>query len=88
MRNNKYDYWNVIQMSTNYGWEDVSCYECDSTGYSKERTEITVISKRTGEPIKRNVSVLSQDLKEYQFSGGSYRVIFRRELKTVSIPTV
>lgn len=84
MKQNKYKYLNVIQQNCAGYWEDVSEYECDSTGYSKERVQVTFTSKRTGLPITRNFSLLSQDLKEYNLMGYPTRVIFRKELNQVT----
>lgn len=78
MKNNKYEYWNVIQQHYGQGWEDVSHYEATSQGVSIEKTEIDS-TKFPGKRIK--VSLLSQDLKEYRFTGYATRVIFRKELK-------
>lgn len=74
----KYNYWNVIQQHYGQGWEDVSHYEATSTGVSIEQTEINS-KRRPGTKIK--VSLLSQDLKEYQMMEYATRVIFRKELK-------
>ena len=65
MRVNKYTYYKVIQQNYgSYGWEDVSFYETDSTGYApKEQREL-----------------LKHDLKEYRFTGYPTRVIKRKEL--------
>lgn len=76
MKQNKYNYLNVIQQHYGQGWEDVSTYEATSAGVSKEQTEI--ISKRTGRKIK--VSLCSQDVKEYRLTGYPTRVVFRKEL--------
>ena len=71
MKTNKFDYWKVIQQNYGFGFEDVSFYESDSTGYM----------------TKENRLLLKHDLKEYLFAGAgqcSTRVIFRREPKTVN----
>lgn len=67
----KYRYLKVIQQhySAAYGWEDVSEYETDSTGYAP----------------KEQRRLLIHDLKEYRFTGYPTRVIRRRELNTVTI---
>lgn len=75
----KYEYFNVIQQNCGQGWEDVSQYEAKSTGESIEKVEIDSV-KYPGK--KRKVSLCSQDLKEYQFTGYATRVIFRKELRT------
>ncbi len=82
MRQNKYNYLNVIQQNYAGYWEDVSEYEANSAGISKEKTEVEVISKRTGLPIKIMRSCCSQDFKEYQLLGYPTRIIFRKELNT------
>jgi len=76
-KQNKYYYCKVIQQNFGGGWEDVSEYECDSQGRTKEKVE-KVINGRT---IK--VSLLKLDLKEYEL-GNNYptRVIFRKQLAT------
>lgn len=80
MKQNKYKYLNVIQQNCAGYWEDVSEYEAYSNGESKEYEEITVISKKTGLPIKRIISACGKDLKEYLLMGYATRVIFRKEL--------
>ena len=67
----KYRYLKVIQQyySSSYGWEDVSEYETDSTGYAN----------------KEQRWLLSHDLKEYRLTGYPTRVIKRRELNTVTV---
>lgn len=72
---NKYEYFKVIQQHTSYGWEDVSHYETDSTFYPKEKSDKL-------SPTGKKESLLSHDMREYRLSGGSYRVIGRRELNT------
>ena len=67
MKTRKYDYFKVIQQNYGFGFEDVSFYETDSTGYA----------------TKENRELLKHDLKEYRFASPvPTRVIFRRELKT------
>lgn len=85
MRQNKYNYLNVIQQNYAGYWEDVSEYEADSMGRSKERNDVIVISKRTGLPVKRSVSLCSQDFKEYVMTGYPTRLIFRKELNEVIV---
>lgn len=86
MKQNKYKYLNVIQQyyTGSYGWEDVSEYEAYSNGNSKEYEDITVISKKTGLPVKRIISSCGKDLKEYLLMGYPTRVIFRKELNQVT----
>lgn len=81
MKNNKYNYLNVIQQNYGQGWEDVSEYEADSTGRSIGESLHSgkfVTSKRTGR--KREITLLAHDLIEYNMSGYATRVIFRKEL--------
>ena len=80
MKQNKYNYLAVIQQHYGQGWEDVSEYETYSTGECKEKTEITVISKKTGLPVKRFTSLCRADFGEYQRTGYATRIIFRKEL--------
>lgn len=63
MKTPKYKYNKIIQGNYGHGWEDVSEYDCNSSGsMSKEEREL-----------------LKNDLKEYKASGqGTYRVIFRK----------
>lgn len=76
---NKYNYVKVIQQFFNgaYGWEDVSEYECNSTGQTKE---MSGVFKELKNGRKRELTSLEHDLKEYQLTGYPTRVIFRREL--------
>lgn len=83
MRQNKYEYSNVIQQNYGaYGWEDVSEYEADSTGHSKEMSG-KFIERPNGR--KRELTLLAHDLKEYRLTGHPTRVIFRRTLKTETV---
>ncbi len=71
MKTTKYDYTKVIQQSYGQGWEDVSEYEADSQGLTKEFT--TTNGKRE--------KLITHDLREYRTLGYPTRVIFRRTLK-------
>ncbi len=85
MKNNKYEYWNVIQQHYGQGWEDVSHYEADSKGRSigdSLHSGKFVTNEKTGRT--RELTLLSHDLKEYQFTGYPTRVIFRKELKELA----
>ena len=64
---NKYTYLKIIQQyySSNYGWEDVSQYGCNSMNYIIDKSE-------------RNC--FKSDLKEYKMLGYPTRVIYRKEL--------
>jgi len=78
---NKHNYLNVIQQYYGQGWEDVSEYEADSTGRSIGEALHSgkfVTNAKTGRT--RELTLLSHDLKEYQFTGYPTRVIFRKEL--------
>lgn len=82
MRNNKYDYSKVIQQNYGTGWEDVSTYETDSTGYLTQENRHSgkfIVDERTGK--KRELTLLTHDLREYRTLGYPTRVIQRRELK-------
>lgn len=80
---NKYNYLNVIQQYYGQGWEDVSEYEADSQGRSIGEALHSgkfVTNERTGRT--REMTLLTHDLKEYELTGYSTRVIFRKELNT------
>lgn len=76
-RETKYNYYNVIQQHYGQGWEDVSEYEADSTGQSKEMSDKP--NPKTGRPE----TLLRHDLREYNLTGYATRVIFRKELKAI-----
>lgn len=84
MRKNKYIYLKVIQQNFGQGWEDVSEYETDSLGNPMEihTPEIRVQGVGGKWLVKRKVTLLSYDLKEYKLSGYLTRVIRRKELNT------
>lgn len=66
MKAKKFDYLKVIQQHYGCcGWEDVSHYETDSTGWA-------------GKEIR---DLIKHDVKEYRLMGYPTRVIFRRELR-------
>lgn len=75
--NNKYNYINVIQQHYGQGWEDVSEYEANSQGVSTEMSGQFVTLKSGS---KRELTLLSHDLREYRLTGYPTRVIFRKEL--------
>lgn len=60
----KYNYYKVIQGNWGYGWDDESFYPSNSLGWMP----------------KQDRELLRSDFKEYCFSGGAHRIIFRREL--------
>lgn len=67
MKTTKYKYLKVIQQHYGQGWEDVSEYETDSQGNTKEfHTD--------------GKSLIKHDLKEYRLTDYSTRVIRRKEL--------
>lgn len=78
MKNNKYNYLNVIQQNYGQGWEDVSEYEANSTGSTIEQ-----IRRLNKYGKMQNLSLCSEDAKEYRLTGYSTRVIFRKELKSI-----
>ncbi len=76
MKKLKYNYLNVIQQYYGYGWEDVSEYAANSNGVSSELSGSFVILK-SGR--KRELTLLTHDVREYRLTGYPTRVIFRRE---------
>jgi hypothetical protein len=86
MKNNKFEYWNVIQQNYGQGWEDVSHYEANSKGASigeaAKGSGKFVTNSRTGK--KRELTLLQHDLAEYLYTGYSTRVIFRKERKEIA----
>lgn len=74
MKNNKFEYWNVIQQHYGHGWEDVSHYEANSSGISQEMSD-------KPSPTGKKETLLRHDLREYNMTGYATRVIFRKELK-------
>lgn len=75
MKNNKFTYYQVIQQNYGQGWEDVSHYKTNSSGYCIERTE-----KLNSKGKMQSFSNCSIDLKEYQLTGYPTRTINRKEL--------
>lgn len=81
MKQNKYNYLNVIQQHYGQGWEDVSTYEANSIGKcigDSLHSGKFVTNKRTGKP--REITLLTHDLIEYEKTGYATKVIFRKEL--------
>lgn len=81
MKQNKYNYLNVIQQYYGQGWEDVSEYEADSKGRSINDSLHSgkfITNPKTGSV--KEITLLSHDLAEYQLTGYPTRVIFRKEL--------
>lgn len=82
MKQNKYEYWNVIQQHYGQGWEDVSHYEADSKGRSIGEALHSgkfVTNSKTGRT--RELTCLTHDIAEYRLTGYATRVIFRKEIK-------
>lgn len=81
MKNNKYEYSQVIQQNFGQGWEDVSHYETDSNYINREKYG-SFREGKNGRMIE--ISLISHDLAEYRFTGYPTRLINRRELKPVT----
>lgn len=79
MKKNKYNYLKVIQQNYAGYWEDVSEYESDSMGNTKEMSG-SFRTLKNG--MKREIKLITHDLKEYQTLPYPTRVIFRKELNT------
>lgn len=82
MKQNKYQYWNVIQQHYGQGWEDVSHYEADSKGRSigdALHSGKFVTNDKTGRT--KEITLLSHDAAEYRRTGYLTRIVFRKELK-------
>lgn len=77
MKTNKFNYLNIIQQHYGQGWDDVSEYEANSKGVSKERA---LEKWASGKHRPTGQTLLSHDLKEYKLLGYPTRVIFRKEL--------
>ena len=83
MKQNKYNYLNVIQQNYGQGWEDVSEYEANSKGKCINESLHSgkfVTNQRTGK--QREVTLLTYDLIEYNKTGYPTRTIFRKELNS------
>lgn len=70
MKTNKYKYLKIIQQNYGQGWEDVSYYETNSSGFPIEYLE------------GRSKTLFSNDLKEYRQTGYPTRFVKRKELNT------
>ena len=79
MKQNKYEYFLVIQQNYRHGWEDNSLYECSSSGVAKEFSGKFNTNKYG---LKVPISLYKHDLKEYILTGYATRTICRKELKT------
>lgn len=78
MKNNKYEYIKVIQQNYGFGWEDNSEFDCNSMGVTTLMSGVFITSKNG---VKRELTALTHDLKEYRLTGYPTRVIFRKTLK-------
>lgn len=76
MKTLKYKYTRVIQQHYGFAWEDVSEYDCNSQGITTEMSGTFTTSKNG---VKREVSALTHDVKEYRLTGYPTRVIFRKQ---------
>ena len=77
MKQNKYNYYLVIQQNYGHGWEDNSHYACTSSGIPIEQSHEFRILKSG---MKMPLSLHAHDLREYRLTGYSTRSIFRKEL--------
>lgn len=77
MKQNKYNYYLVIQQNYGHGWEDNSHYLAKSDGTPIEKSHEFFYSK-SGTKIP--LSLHAHDLREYRLTGYSTRSIFRKEL--------
>lgn len=78
MRQNKYNYFLVIQQNYGQGWEDVSEYETDSQFINREKSGVFFTNKY-GRQQER--SLIAHDIAEYRLTGYATRLIKRKELK-------
>ena len=74
---NKYTYLKVIQQNYGQGWEDVSQYETGSDFVSIEKSGV-FYTKSKG--VKKESYLITNDLKEYRFTGYPTRLINRKEI--------
>jgi hypothetical protein len=77
MKQNKYNYYLVIQQNYGHGWEDNSHYIAKSDGTPIEKTDKY---RETKWGTKIPISLFAHDLAEYKATGYSTRYIFRKEL--------
>lgn len=81
MKQNKYNYYLVIQQNYGHGWEDNNLYPCTSSGAPIEKShEFRILKSGTKIPL----SLHAYDLREYRLTGYATRSIFRKELNTQS----
>ena len=79
MKQNKYNYYLVIQQNYGFGWEDNSEYVCTSSGSPIEKShEFRTLKSGTKIPL----SLHAHDLREYRLTGYATRSIFRKVLNT------
>lgn len=77
MKQNKYNYYLVIQQNYGQGWEDNSHYLTNSKGIPSEMSG----KFREGKNGRQYpISLFKADLNEYFFTGYATRSIFRKEL--------
>ena len=81
MKQNKYNYYLVIQQNYGHGWEDNSQYACTSSGSPIEKSHEFRILKNG---LKIFLSLHAHDLREYRLTGYATRSIFRKELNNQS----
>jgi hypothetical protein len=78
MKQNKYNYYLVIQQNYRQGWEDNSQYFTNSQGIPQEMSGKFREGKNG---IQIPISLFKADLSEYVKTGYCTRSIFRKELK-------
>ena len=74
---NKYTYLKVIQQNYGQGWEDVSQYETGSDFVSIEKSGVFYTNSKG---VKKESYLITNDLKEYRFTGYPTRLINRKEI--------
>lgn len=79
MKNNKYDYYAIIQQNYGQGWEDVSYYETDSSYTNRQGSGKF---KTLANGYQKEIALITHDIKEYRLLGYATRLINRKELKT------
>lgn len=79
MKPTKYDYAKVIQQNYGQGWEDVSEYPSNSQGITTEMSGVFQVSKNN---VRRELKLITYDLRGYKELPYPTRVIFRKTLKT------
>lgn len=77
MKQNKYNYFLVIQQNYGHGWEDNSQYLAKS---DKTPIEKSGKFRKLKSGLEIPISLFAHDLAEYRLTGYSTRYIFRKEL--------